>query len=460
MIIGRKNEIKIIEESISDNKSHFISVYGRRRIGKTYLVNNVVLNRFLFKHSGIWNEGLKVQLKSFEISLSNSGLKPKRKIKCWLDAFDCLRTLVENSNEEKKIIFLDELSWMDTPKSDLMAALENFWNLFASARNDIVLIVSASATSWMLKKIIHNKGGLYNRLTDQIHLTQFNLNECEEYLIKNDITLTRLQILEYYMIFGGVPFYWKYIKKGLSMTQNIDYVLFSEQAPLKEEFKYLYGSIFTKPDAYLQIIKCLANKKIGLTRENIIEETGINNSGDLTIKLEELESCGFIRKYTPFGVKKKNSIYQLIDNYTIFYYTFLKDYPTDEKFWSNQINTAKVNAWKGYSFERVCMEHIKQIKNKMGISGILTSIYSWSTKANIDKGIKGSQIDLIIERKDQIINICEMKYSINEYTIDKDLYENIENKINNFITNTKTYRRIIKATIYKCNLRHNIFGFV
>ena len=297
-----------------------------------------------------------------------------------MEAFNALRGFITLSDKEKKILFIDELSWMDTPRCDLLIALEYFWNTFASNRNDIILIVCASATSWMLSKIIHNKGGLYNRLTEEINLQNFTLKECEEFTKGKGLILTRNQILQYYMIFGGVSYYWEFIEKGLSLHQNIDNILFSENAPLKNEFKYIFSSTFKKPEVYQKIVEALGTKKVGMTREEIIEKTGIENSGALSTKLEELESCGFIRKYYAFGMKKKNAIYQLFDNFSLFYYSFLEKYPTDEHFWSNQINTPKVNTYLGLAFERVCLEHIKEIKMKLGVSGVYTEVSSWYCK--------------------------------------------------------------------------------
>lgn len=210
------------------------------------------------------------------------------------------------------------------------------------------------------------------------------------------------------MIFGGVPYYWGFLKKGLSLPQNIDSILFAKNAPLKEEFKYLYASVFKHPDICVRIIETLGKKKVGMTREELIAGSGLSNSGDLSAKLEELESCGFIRKYFAFGMKKKNAVYQLMDCFTLFHLKFLKDAPTDEHFWSNQINTPAVNTWMGLAFERVCLEHVDQIKKKLGISGVLTEVNSWYCKADPDKGIFGSQIELLIVRKDQVINLCEI----------------------------------------------------
>ena len=346
-LFGRTKEINILNNAVQDNSSHFIAIYGRRRVGKTFLIRENFGGRFTFQHSGLANAGMEEQLYSFENSIKEAGGNSifRKSPKNWLQAFEGLKELVKKSSEIKKVLFIDELSWMDTKNSDLLTALENFWNGWASARNDIVLIVCASATSWMMSKVIHNKGGLYNRLTDQIPLEPFTLGECEEYVKAKKIALNRNQILNYYMVFGGVPYYWSFIQKGLSVPQNIDEILFAENAPLKDEFKYLYASIFRNPTVHIQIIKTLAQKKAGMTREEIIENSGIINSGDLTLKLEELESCGFIRKFNAFGMKKKGALYQLMDFFTLFYYQFMEDEPTDPHFWSNQINTPLVNTW-------------------------------------------------------------------------------------------------------------------
>ena len=458
MFIGRKKELQLLHEIQNDDSSHFLAIYGRRRVGKTFLIREAFDYRFAFQHAGLSDSGMKGQIFAFVSSLKDAGYEVKKQPKNWLEAFESLKDLIRKSSEKKKIIFIDELSWMDTPKCDLMVALENFWNGFASARKDIVLIVCASATSWMLSKVVHNKGGLYNRLTEQIHLRTFCLGECEEYVKNSGLAFNRNQILQYYMIFGGVPYYWGFLKKGLSLSQNIDRILFEKDAPLRDEFKYLYASVFKKPENYVKIIEALGTKKVGMTREEIINAAKISNSGDLTTKLEELESCGFIRKYYAFGMKKKNAIYQLMDCFTLFYFKFLKSQPTDEHFWTNQINTPLVNTWMGLAFERVCMEHIEQIKVKLGISGVLTEVNSWYCKADLDNGVFGSQIDMLIVRKDQVINLCEMKYSQSEYTITEKVDRNIRNKINDLITVSGTKYAIYPTIITTYGLVENSYS--
>lgn len=458
MFIGRKKELQLLHEIQNDDSSHFLAIYGRRRVGKTFLIREAFDYRFAFQHAGLSDSGMKGQIFAFVSSLKDAGYEVKKQPKNWLEAFEYLKDLIRKSSEKKKIIFIDELSWMDTPKCDLMVALENFWNGFASARKDIVLIVCASATSWMLSKVVHNKGGLYNRLTEQIHLRTFCLGECEEYVKNSGLAFNRNQILQYYMIFGGVPYYWGFLKNGLSLSQNIDRILFEKDAPLRDEFKYLYASVFKKPENYVKIIEALGTKKVGMTREEIINAAKISNSGDLTTKLEELESCGFIRKYYAFGMKKKNAIYQLMDCFTLFYFKFLKSQPTDEHFWTNQINTPLVNTWMGLAFERVCMEHIEQIKVKLGISGVLTEVNSWYCKADLDNGVFGSQIDMLIVRKDQVINLCEMKYSQSEYTITEKVDRNIRNKISDLITVSGTKYAIYPTIITTYGLVENSYS--
>ena len=458
MLIGRIKEVEILNQALRDDRSHFIAIYGRRRIGKTFLVRETLDYRMTFQHTGIFEGSLENQLFAFSASLKEAGLTITAGPKNWAEAFECLKDLIRQSTEKRKTVFLDELSWMDTPRSDLIPALESFWNGWASARKDVILIICASATSWMLSRIIHSKGGLYNRLTEQLHLEQFTLAECEDFVQAGNLHMTRNQILQYYMIFGGVPYYWTLLQKGLSVSQNIDRILFAQNAPLKEEYRYLYASVFKRPEIHLKIVEALGKKKAGMTREELIKKTGIPNSGDLTRKLEELEACGFIRKYTAFGMKTKNSIYQLMDGFTLFHYQFLMNSPTDEHFWTNQINTPTINTWAGLAFERVCLLHIKQIKQKLGISGVITEENAWHCKADPDRGIVGSQIDLLIVRKDQVINLCEMKYADRDYTITKQVDQTIRDKINDLQICTGTKYAVYPTLITTYGLTDNVWS--
>ena len=439
MMIGREKETALLVNAAEQNRAQMIAVYGRRRIGKTYLVRETFRGRFTFQHAGVYKGTRKQQLSAFYDALKDAGLSEKNKEpENWFEAFQLLKELVKTSTQKKKILFIDELSWMDTPKSDMMMALEHFWNAWASARDDVLLIVCSSATSWMLNKVIHNKGGLYNRLTAQIHLHPFQLYTCREFVDAQHLAFSDQQIMELYMIIGGVPFYWGLLKKGLSVTQNVDLLFFSEDAPLKQEFEYLFSSIFRKPEDYRLIIQTLSGKKSGMTRNEILAKSGLTGSGMFSQKLKELESCGFIREYHAFGKKEKDSLYQLTDPFILFYYHFVRKQTGDPFFWSHQINTPAINTWAGLAFEQLCLLHIQQMKTALGISGILTNVASFTCQAEPDAGIHGSQIDLLIQRADRTVNLLEMKYAKGPYVISKTVNDDLRKKTEDFKRKTGT----------------------
>lgn len=453
-MVGRIEEKKQLQQLLKEEESQFVAVFGRRRIGKTYLVKESFNYEFTFQHTGTSAEGLKsgarkqVQLDKFTESLNEYGYYPPSRLTSWNEAFNGLKEVIKRSRARKKVVFIDELSWMDSKESDLIMSLENFWNGWATMRKekDVVLIVCASATYWMMNNIVNSKGGLHNRLTGQIHLKPFTLGECEEYLKTKKIVFNRHQILQCYMILGGVPYYWSLLKKGKSLPQNVDMLFFGEGAPLADEYDNLYRALFNKPDQYVRIIEELGAVRKGITRDEICRQTGIASSGNLTKKLTELENCGFIRKYVPYGNKNKNALYQLIDNYTLFYYKFIKDNVYDDNFWKNRSNSAAVNAWSGVAFERVCLEHVPQIKKALGIYGVQTDVNVWRCDADPDEGIMGSQIDLLIARKDQVINVCEMKYSESEFAADSSFDRDMRRKIADLQKVTKT-KAAIHATL-------------
>lgn len=446
IMIGRKEEKAYLQNLVNEIEPQFIAVFGRRRIGKTYLVRESFEHNFFFQHTGISNHSLEKgshiqsQLEKFAESLKDAGYEGDLNLTSWNEAFGKLKELIDQSDEKKKVLFIDELSWMDTKNSGLISALESFWNGWVTSRKekDVILIVCASATYWMIDNIVNSKGGLHNRLTGQIHLKPFSLGACEEYLMSRNMSYNRHQLLQCYMILGGVPYYWSLLKKGKSIPQNIDELFFKEGAPLQNEFDNLYSALFVKPKQYIQIIKALSGVNKGITREEISKKTGISSSGELTRKLKELENCGFIRTYLPFGNKRNNSVYQLIDNYTLFYNKFIKNNVHEENYWQNQINTPKLNSWSGIAFEKVCLEHIPQIKKALGISGVYTEVNAWQCEADLENGIHGSQIDLIIVRKDQIINICEMKYSDDDFIVDSKFDRSIKRKLSDFKKKTHT----------------------
>jgi AAA+ ATPase superfamily predicted ATPase len=457
MIIGRKKEQAILQKAYNSEYSEFVAVYGRRRIGKTFLVREFFNYKFTFYHTGVSKEKTRIQLKSFQSSLKKQGLKDAPTPKNWLDAFDMLAELIEKSSDKKKVIFIDEMPWIDAPRSSFLPAFEHFWNGWASARKDVLLIICGSATSWIMNKVIHNHGGLHNRVTYNIPLEPFTLNECEQYAKNLKLEMSRRQLLECYMILGGVPYYWSKLQSDISLAQNVDELFFSRHGALKDEFKELYASLFSNPEPYMNIITALGQNKTGLTREDIINHCKINDSGKLTKYLENLESCGFIRKYFSIGKKTKDSIYQLIDNYTLFYFKFIRDNRvTDKHQWSKNIDTPLYNTWCGLSFEKVCLQHSDQIKEKLGISGVISSEYSWHTEGTPE--YPGAQIDLLIDRNDDVINLCEMKFTKAPFRIDKEYDLALQRKREIFKRKTKTQKAIHITMVTSSGLEDNSFA--
>ena len=324
MIIGRKEEQKILLSAAESEYSELIAVYGRRRVGKTYLIRETFGYKFTFQHTGLAKGKTKDQLFSFAISLRDAGYDDCPIPKSWLEAFSLLSHLLRDSSDEKKIIFLDELPWMDTARSNFISAFEHFWNGWASARKDIMLIICGSATSWIINKVINDHGGLHNRVTQQIALQPFTLREWELFVQSKGIEMSRYQIAECYMVLGGIPFYWNLLEKGVSLSQNIDNMFFAKNGKLTHEFNQLYASLFKSSEQYIDVVRVLGNKKMGMTRDEILGAIHVQSGGTLSKVLEELEYCGFVRKYNGYGKKSKQAIYQLIDNYTLFYFKFIQ----------------------------------------------------------------------------------------------------------------------------------------
>ncbi len=457
MLVGREQEIEELQQAYNSDESRFVAIFGRRRIGKTYLVREVFHDRFAFAYSGMAKASTKEQLQRFYLSLKDHGYKNGSYPNNWIEAFYMLEQYLKELPEGKKVVFLDELPWMDAPKSSFMPAFENFWNGWASARKDILLIVCGSATSWMVKKILKNRGGLHNRLNNQIYLQPFNLHECEVYAKNIGLPMDRAEIIEAYMVFGGIPFYWSLLNKSLSLPQNIDTLFFGRTPKLGNEFMELYSSLFKQPEAYINIITALAKKKVGMTRDEIIESANLITNGQLTKYLEDLENCGFIRKYQAIGSKTKNSLYQLIDNFTLFYFKFMEGRKnTDANYWSKIQMVPVFHTWSGLAFERICLLHSEQIKKALGISGVITNEYSWRTAATEEH--PSAQIDLLIDRSDKVINLCEIKYSDGPYTIDKKYMEHLRNKAALFRLLTKTRKGIALTMITSYGLVKNSYS--
>ncbi len=455
-MIGRKDELQLLNNLKEHTSSSFVAVYGRRRIGKTYLVRNAFVNQFDFYVTGISKVSLSQQLANFHIALQKYGpsAQEMEPAKDWITAFRQLSKLLESGKSGKKVIFLDELPWFDTAQSGFISALEHFWNSWASARTDIILIVCGSAAGWMISKLINNKGGLHNRVTHRIRLEPFTLKECEAFLKAKKANFDRYQVIQLYMVMGGIPFYLEQINITQSAAQNIDKLCFGKEATLRTEFDNLYTSLFDNAEKHISVIEALSKKVKGLTRGELIKEAKLPSGGSVTRILGELEESGFIRKYIAYGKKERNSLYQLTDFYSLFYLKFIKKSSIlDENNWINSLDSPAQRAWSGYAFEQICLSHIREIKKALGISGIQTNTSSW-----ISNDRPGAQIDLVIDRRDHVVNICEMKFSLNEFTIDKKYAEELRNKIGVFKTESKTRKSVFLTIITTFGLSKNQYS--
>ena len=455
MIIGRKQEQENLAEYFTSKKSEFLALYGRRRVGKTFLIRETLGSDFVFYVTGI-NDGKGTeQINNFNKEIVKYGGENLVSAENWSEAFENLNALIEMSeNKMKKVIFLDEVPWMCTPRSGFLSALDHFWNRYASARKDVLLIICGSAASWIIENVVNNTGGLHNRLTGEINLQPFTLSECDAFFRMKGIDIPKYQIAEAYMIFGGIPFYLDLIKPKYSLAQNVDEMFFRESAPLRNEYANLFKSLFRKADNHICIIEALADKNYGKTRDEIIAATGLPEGGGLSKALKELVMSGFIREYHAFGKKKRDRLYQLIDPFTLFslrFYSKRKTYSTD--FWLRFCTTPAHFAWAGYAFEILCLLHVMQIRAALGISGVLTEIYSWKSKFHEP----GAQIDLVIERGDNVVNLCEMKYASSEFIIDKTMDMKLRNKRSAFITETRTRKSAQTTMITTYGLKKNAY---
>ena len=457
-IIGREKEIRRLDRALEEKEAQLIIVYGRRRVGKTFLVNEYFKGGFSFKFTGSFNQSTSEQLRNFWYEINRAAKKDLPLPKNWTEAFSMLRDYLETcSMGEKSVVFFDEMPWMDRQKSGFLPAFEWFWNSWGSTREGLVFVVCGSAASWMTEKIDHNKGGLFNRQTCRLFLEPFNLYETEQFLNARDIYWSRYDIVQCYMIMGGIPYYLKLLNKNASLNENIDMLFFRRRGELWDEFDHLYYTLFSNGAQYIKIVKALSKKKAGLTWAEIISKTGLPGNGALTKMLTNLENSGFIKPNDYFGHKKREKTYQLSDYFTIFYFRFIQDNNgKDEHLWSNTTDNPARLAWTGLAYERVCKDHLAQIKKKLGISGVMTEISAWQKAGNEEE--EGAQIDLVISRRDRVINLCEIKFVSGEYEISKEYDLRLKNKVRLFVEATKTNYTIQTTMITTYGVKKNKYS--
>ncbi len=452
-IIGRKREIEELHTLYNSDRAQMVAVYGRRRVGKTFLVDEALKGKITFRHAGLSpvdekgrKNMLKDQLKHFYNSLLLHGMKKSKAPDSWLDAFFMLEKHLENvSNGGRQVVFLDELPWLDTPRSGFLTAFEGFWNTWGCHRDNLMVVVCGSANSWILDNLINNHGGLYGRTTYEIKLSPFTLKECEEFFIHQGIRMSRYDITQANMILGGIPYYLGYFSRSMSLPQNIDSLFFAAQPKLRDEYNRLFASIFANPEDVKKVVRVLGTRRAGYTRKDVLEKAVLPRGGALSNILDALIAGDFVQKYIPYGKGKRDEHYKLIDPFCIFHLRFIQGRNTvDTNFWTNHQMSQSIASWRGYAFEELCFRHISQIKRTLGISGVISSQSGWVVPCSDDTD--GSQIDMLIERKDNVVNVCEMKFYNEEFKVSKDYHFTLMNRFN-LINETLSRKTSLHSTL-------------
>lgn len=458
-IIGRKEESSVLKSALESKEAELIAVYGRRRIGKTYLIRNYYEDHLLFELTGMNDGTLQAQLQQFSKAFQKAielplALKPPEN---WVEAFSALEQLITSKNKRKKcVMFFDEFPWLNSRKSGFLSAFEHFWNTWASRQPNLIVVICGSAASWMISNVVNAKGGLHNRITKRIRLLPFTLKETKEYLTSLHVKLDNYQLLQLYMAFGGVPYYLKNIQRGQSVTQAINKICFSKTGVLSDEFNKLYQSLFENSDNHLKTVRELAKTPKGMTRQEIIDRCGFTSGGRATIMLTELEESGFIQSAVPYGKTTKEAIYRLIDEFSLFYLRFMNGVRiTGDDIWTHISKKNAYKIWCGMSFEAVCFKHVHQIKKALDITGH-SEESPWRYAGTKDD--EGAQIDLLIDRDDRTINICEMKFYNDYFVIDKNYASELDRKVRVFKKQVKTRKTIYLTFLTTYGLKTNTYS--
>lgn len=464
-IIGRTRERKQLESLYQSKQAEFVVVYGRRRVGKTYLVREHFAGRFSFAHTALSpfelqkdkkEYLLQQQLSAFGESLREYGDYHQESPKDWFQAFLWLKEMLQRQSKRRRLlVFIDELPWMDTPRSGFIAAFEHFWNGWGAGQHRLMLVVCGSAASWVNDHLLNNTGGLYGRTTREIHLSPFTLSESEQYFVSRGIVMDHYDLLQCHMILGGIPYYMSYFDKGKSLSQNIDQLFFSKGSKLQTEFERLFKSLFVDSEKYISIVKFLGKRREGYTRKEIVEATELSSGGGLTSILQSLEASDFIVKYIPFYGTARDTHYRLTDLFTLFYLYFIESRKAlNATFWQDNQHSPSLHAWRGLAFEEVCYLHQDNIKRALGISGVQCEVLPWRCKDKDDH----TQIDMIIDRADRVVNVCEIKFSTGPFLIDKAYDADLRRKIQSLLIHTKMKKNPHLTFITTYGLKQNAYS--
>lgn len=458
-MIGRKDEVAILNTLLDSPKAEFLAIYGRRRIGKTYLIKKVYAEHLAFEFTGTQNAGLKNQLFKFSEKIKQhfGDVPDLRQPASWYEAFQLLKTCLASKTGSKQVIFFDELPWIATPKSNFLEELAYFWNDWAAYQDRLVVVVCGSAAAWMLQKVVNGKGGLHNRLTQRINLKPFTLAESRLYLESLGVHWDHYQTIQFYMAVGGVPAYLQEVRPGATVAQTIDRLFFSPEGMMRFEFGNLYASLFQSHQHHIEVIKALAGKWHGMTRQEIITRSKIQDGGGLTLVLNELEAASFIMRFPLYKKGAKRVVYRLTDEYSLFYLKFVENKSLLGKHeWLKQSEKDSYKIWCGYAFENICLKHAEAILMALGISGIYTETSTYVHKG--ETAGEGFQVDLLIDRADRTINLCEIKFYGDDYLLTDAYADYLRQRREKFRRLTQTKKQLFNTLITTYPVKYNTAG--
>ena len=465
--VARKEELLTLKTEFSKKESSFIAIYGRRRIGKTELINHFLSQQdgVLFSVTGAYDVGLKAHLANFSNKLALVFGCTEEKFTSWDKAFWALQNELRNSQlpEGGKIsIFIDELPWLAEMKDNgFKGALSLFWNDFASKRDDIFLVVCGSATAWIIRHIIDDYGSLSNRITTQIHLDVFTLSESKIFLEQQGHKgLSHKTVVDYYMVLGGVAHYLTLLNKDLSFVQNINRLFFAKNGILRTEYNRLFRSLFKNHQVHEKIVDSLSIGWSGQSLAELGKRKGLTKGAALSNALKELEASNLLVKRYRYGQKKRDVLYSIRDPFIYFYNKWIKsvsqlDFISNPNYFLAVYKSQSYKSWCGFAFENIAHQHILAIKKALGIAGVITKNHYWRANNTVSKG---AQIDILLERADDVINIIECKYHNTPFTINKRYAAELENKETIFIENTGFNGSVQIVMLSSAGLKENAYS--
>jgi AAA+ ATPase superfamily predicted ATPase len=470
-LTGRNKEQSTLHDLFQSKRPEFLAVYGRRRVGKTYLIREFFNDKdcFFFNVTGIQHGNMKAQINRFTKEIGRVFYKGGeiKERKNWLDTFDALTQAMEKfvNKDQTIVLFFDEFPWMASPRSGLLQAVDHFWNHTWSNDARIKLIICGSSASWIINNIINNKGGLHNRITRKMLLMPFNLGDTKAFLLAQHINLNHKQITQLYMATGGVPYYLNAAKSGFSATQLIEQLAFQEDSLLFKEFDNLFSSLFKNAENYTALLRIIAQNRYGIGQEEITKQMpNVTRGGGNIRKLTELEDAGFIISFTPLSHKKRGIYFRVIDEYTLFYLDWiepvrktLQKNSLEKGYWEIKQKSPAWHAWAGYAFESICYKHLTQIRKKLAISPAAIA-NGWRYVPTAKSAGTGAQIDLLFDRDDDAITLCEIKYTNEPFAIDKDYARQLQNKLSVFKERTGTKKQLFLTLITANGLRETMYS--